>query len=169
MTSLQEFKATLTPEDRETLDKVLRLSQSLTLLCSRSLQQCIAGVVLAVQRGKELALQRKRLRLFVSPFRTLFYFSGSASAATGRGLVWLLKHRITLFILIPAILGYVALKLTGRAELCSRATIHNRCNTRLAQCFQLEAANQVLLHTCPLHLDEIWIVCAPVQGGRCKG
>ncbi len=42
-----------------------------------------------LQRGKELALQRQNLKLFRSPFRTSYYFFGSASAATGRGFLWL--------------------------------------------------------------------------------
>lgn len=69
--------------------------------------------LLLMQRGRELALQRKQLQLFRAPFRTLYYFCGSFTSAAGRGLLWLLKHRITLFLLIPTIVGFVSLKLSG--------------------------------------------------------
>jgi len=68
------------------------------------------------QRGKDLALQRQNLKLFRSPFRTLYYFFGSASAATGRGVLWLLNNRVTLFLLLPILVGYIGLKGAGAAQ-----------------------------------------------------
>ena len=87
---------------------------------------------LLVQKGRELALQRKQLRLFKSPLSTLYYFFGSASAATGRGLVWLLRHRITLFLLIPAVLGYIALKVTGNQPSDLQAALTQTLTAMLA-------------------------------------
>ena len=39
--------------------------------------------------GKELALQRKRLRLFRRPLATLYYFGACAGSAAVRGALWL--------------------------------------------------------------------------------
>ncbi len=65
------------------------------------------------QLGKELALQRKQLRLFRHPLRTLYYFAACAGGAACSGAVWLARHRLTLFLLVPALLAYACLKLTG--------------------------------------------------------
>ncbi len=70
---------------------------------------------MAVQLGKQLAAERKQLRLFRHPIRTLYYFSACAGSAAVRGGLWLLKHRITLTLLLPAIAGYIFLKHTGAA------------------------------------------------------
>jgi hypothetical protein len=63
--------------------------------------------------GKDLAAQRKRLRLFRHPFRTLYYFSTCAASAGVRGCLWLARHRLTLTLLLPALAGYIFLKQTG--------------------------------------------------------
>lgn len=100
-----------------------RSSKFKSTLC-KSLQSIFASLLILrlalstgchVQQGKELALQRKRLKLFISPFRTLYYFAGCTSAAAGRGLLWLLKHRVTLFFLIPTLISYVGFKVTGNS------------------------------------------------------
>lgn len=70
--------------------------------------------VLFWQRAKELVMERQNLKLFRSPFQTLYYFFGSASSAAGRGLIWLLKHRITIFLLFPLLIGYLSLKIAGQ-------------------------------------------------------
>ncbi|KAK9917565.1 hypothetical protein WJX75_005821 [Coccomyxa subellipsoidea] len=94
MADLQEIKASLPLEDQVAID----------------------------QLGKELAAQRKQLRFFRHPIRTLYYFSACAGSAAVRGGLWLLKHRITLTLLLPAIAGYVFLKHTGQqAEEVQRA------------------------------------------------
>ena len=67
----------------------------------------------ASQLGKKLAAQRKQLRLHRHPLKTLYYFSACAASAAVRGCLWLAKHRITLTLLLPAIIGYVFLKQTG--------------------------------------------------------
>ena len=69
----------------------------------------------ALQLGKKLAAQRKQLSLHRHPLRTLYYFSACAASAAVRGCLWLAKHRITLTLLLPAIIGYVFLKQTGTA------------------------------------------------------
>lgn len=67
----------------------------------------------ALQLGKKLAAQRKQLRLHRHPLKTLYYFSACAASAAVRGCLWLAKHRITLTLLLPAVIGYVFLKQTG--------------------------------------------------------
>lgn len=63
--------------------------------------------------GKDLAAQRKRLRLFRHPLRTLYYFSACATSAGVRGSLWLARHRLTMTLLLPALAGYIFLKQTG--------------------------------------------------------
>ena len=67
-----------------------------------------------LQLGKKLAAQRKQLSLHRHPLRTLYYFLACAASAAVRGCLWLAKHRITLTLLLPAIIGYVFLKQTGK-------------------------------------------------------
>ena len=76
----------------------------------------------AMQLGKQLAGQRKQLRLHRHPFRTLYYFSACAASAAVRGCLWLAKHRITLTLLLPAVAGYIFLKQTGQPQHRSRTT-----------------------------------------------
>lgn len=66
------------------------------------------------QMGKKLAAQRKQLRLYRHPFRTLYYFSACAASAAIQGCLWLARHRLTLTLLLPAVAGYIFLKQTGR-------------------------------------------------------
>lgn len=79
-----------------------------------------------MQLGKELALQRKQLRLFRHPARTLYYFTACACGAAASGAVWLARHRLTLFLLVPALLAYGVLKATGVfMRLCCHAQLYN--------------------------------------------
>jgi hypothetical protein len=71
--------------------------------------------------GKELALQRKQLRLFRRPLSTLYYFGACAGSAAARGVLWLARHRLTLSLLLPALAGYIFLKQTGTPLLPARA------------------------------------------------
>jgi len=78
------------------------------------------------QLGKDLAAQRKQLRLFRHPLRTLYYFGACAGGAAASGALWLARHRLTLYLLVPALLAYAGLKATGargarRAALLSGA------------------------------------------------
>lgn len=87
----------------------------LAVLCTLVFVACIKWFCASVQLGKDLATQRKQLRLFRHPFRTLYYFAACAGSAAVRGSLWLVKHRITLTLLLPAIAGYIFLKQTGKA------------------------------------------------------
>ena len=71
-----------------------------------------AGI--ALQLGKQLARERNKLKLLRKPVPTLYHFFACAISAGIRGLIWLVKHRITLFLLTPTLAGYGALKYTGR-------------------------------------------------------
>ena len=103
---------------------MLRVSHMLTRRCvlpctcqPRQLRNCCscadAQAAGCSQLGKELALQRKQLRLFRRPARTLYYFTTCACGAAASGAVWLARHRLTLFLLVPALLAYGSLKVTG--------------------------------------------------------
>ena len=132
MAGLQGLKESLTSEDQQILDQVSCESawQKTLRICMtenaegsfKQVQYCMPistyahfTKTLPLQRGKDLALQRKGLKLFRAPLRTLFYFCGSTSSAAGRGFMWLVKNRVTLFILVPALIGYVSLKVTGKS------------------------------------------------------
>lgn len=68
------------------------------------------------QLGKQLARERNKLKLLRKPVPTLYHFFACAISAGIRGLIWLVKHRITLFLLTPTLAGYGALKYTGQGE-----------------------------------------------------
>ncbi len=92
---------------------------------ARSWCKASLNVSVFLQRGKELALQRQRLKLFRCPLRTSYYFLGSASSALARGFLWLVKHRVTLFLLLPLLLTYAGIKLTGISS-CITTVTHPR-------------------------------------------
>lgn len=54
--------------------------------------------------------ERQRISLFTSPLRTLYYFGRFAGGGLSRGFQWVLVHPFTLFILLPALAVYVAVK-----------------------------------------------------------
>jgi len=94
--------------------------------CARGLESVEARARARAQLGKDLAAQRKQLRLFRHPLRTLYYFGACAGGAAASGALWLARHRLTLYLLVPALLAYAGLKATGawgprRASLLSGA------------------------------------------------
>ncbi len=127
MVDFQAIKDSLPEDDRDVIDQVrdqrmlqsrtvtaalteaLGCSEMLYLSSSASIKLCMH----VLQLGKKLAAQRKQLSLHRHPLRTLYYFSACAASAAVRGCLWLAKHRITLTLLLPAIIGYVFLKQTG--------------------------------------------------------
>lgn len=65
------------------------------------------------QLRTELNERRARLTLLRSPLRTLATFGACAASAAARGARWLASHPLTLFILVPVLLLYAALKASG--------------------------------------------------------
>ncbi|KAK9815151.1 hypothetical protein WJX73_008909 [Symbiochloris irregularis] len=63
-----------------------------------------------VQLRNNLAFKRERLKLTRSPGATLYWFMLSSASGLWRGSMWLAKHRLTLFFLLPTMLGYISLK-----------------------------------------------------------
>ncbi|GAB4819394.1 hypothetical protein N2152v2_006440 [Parachlorella kessleri] len=59
---------------------------------------------------------RASLTLFRAPLRTLSSFAACAGHAAWRGVSWQLRHPLFLFALVPVLLAYLGLKVTGAAE-----------------------------------------------------
>ncbi len=66
------------------------------------------------QLAKAQAEERRRLGLFRHPLKCLKLFSVFAASGCWSSGVWLISHPITLGLLVPILLGYVVLKLTGK-------------------------------------------------------
>ena len=67
--------------------------------------------------GQELAQQRQQLGMGSRPVATMGYFTKCAADASWRGTLWATHHPLTLFMLLPVLLGYVTYKLSGRHKL----------------------------------------------------
>lgn len=67
------------------------------------------------QLKAQLNTRRASLTLFKSPLRTLSAFAACAGQAAWRGAAWLLGHPVFLFALVPVVLLYGGLKVTGAA------------------------------------------------------
>lgn len=63
----------------------------------------------------QLNARRASLTLFKSPLRTLSTFAACAAEGAWRGITWLLRHPLFLFMLLPVLLAYAGMKLAGVA------------------------------------------------------
>lgn len=69
-----------------------------------------------MQLSTQLSERRSRLTLFCSPLPTLRAFGTSTGQNLWNSVRWLAAHPATLFLLVPLLLSYSLLKITGLAE-----------------------------------------------------
>ena len=114
MKSLQSSIAQLDPEQRKRVEEVRCNSLPvLPPLKFHSISKWCSFFTL--QLSAELSIQRSNLTLFHSPIRTLRAFSTSAAHGVWNGVRWLAAHPATVFLLVPLLLCYSLLKITGLA------------------------------------------------------